>query len=261
MRYRSSSPRVADRDPMGATGAEHVQIRTAQNVALDVETAGLGGRLAASLIDYTILGAYFIAALLVLSEIAPAGAGWATQVAIFLPVFLYFLLCEVLMNGQSIGKRVMKIKVARLDGRPPTLGNYIIRWLIRPVDVTLTSGLAGTLSILLTRTGQRLGDLAAGTTVIRVRPRTALSDTLFVDIEPGYTPQFEAVRRLDAKDVLTAKDVIKQLRGPTSSPSTEQLAARLKSILERKMNITSDLPPLDFLETVAKDYNHVHGVV
>jgi len=248
-----------------------VQIDTAQNVSLDVEVAGLGDRLIAAIIDYAILMAYGlfmifllfgVVAALVEGESVPSSGGDSGEAFAFLflfilfsPIFFYFLLCEIFMDGQSIGKRYMQIKVTNLDGTPASIGSYLIRWLLRIVDVTIGSGVVAVTCILVTGTGQRLGDLAAGTTVVKHKTqRTALDDVALDDVDPDYVPQFDEVRRLSDDDVKTAQDVLDALKYQSRSTETENLGRRVKCVLERKMGVTSDLSPREFLDTIIRDY-------
>ncbi len=237
---------------------ERVQIQTAQNVPLDLEVAGLGDRVLAAVIDYGIVLAYFLGSAIGLGSAGLlANASFILVVA--LPVFLYFLLSEVFLDGQTVGKRVRRIKVVRLDGRAPTLRGYLTRWLLRPIDFELTSGVAAVLSVLVTGTGQRLGDLAAGTTVVKVRPRTALRDTLFARLDEMHTPTFAQVDALADADVEIAKDVLNTLVTQGRSPATAALGRRTKRALARKMGVASDLAPPHFLRAVVEDYNHHFG--
>ena len=239
---------------------EHVQIQTAQNVGIQFEVAGLGDRVVAALIDYLLLTAYVFAIIL-----GAAASGEADSMALLaiamLPALLYFLVCEVFFDGQSIGKKALRLKVARLDGNQPTVGNYLLRWLLRPIDIGISSGLVALVSILVTRHGQRLGDLAAGTTVIKLRPRTRLGDTLFSRLEDDHATTFPQVDRLEDHDVETAKEVLNTLTTQRRSHATFQLGNKMKAALEDKMGVTSDLSPIEFLRTVIDDYNHVAGRV
>lgn len=239
---------------------EHVQIQTAQNVGIRFEVAGLGDRVVAALIDYLFLSVYLITVYFVIFA-----AGAADSLALLslasLPYLFYFLVCEVFFDGQSIGKKMSRLKVARLDGDQPTVGNYLLRWLLRPIDIGISSGLIGLVSILVTRHGQRLGDLAAGTTVVKLRPRTRLGDTLYARLEDEHTLTFTQVDRLDAHDVETAKEVLNTLTLERRSHETYTLGLRMKAALEQKMEVSSDLSPAQFLRAVIDDYNHVAGRV
>ncbi|HOO08394.1 MAG TPA: RDD family protein [Cyclobacteriaceae bacterium] len=110
-----------------------IKVRTTQNVFITYPIASLGDRILAFLLDYLILVAYsvFILALFINMEMDVA---WVWGVSLGLPWLFYHLLFEVFMNGQSPGKRVMSIKVVRLDGTPATIGNYIMRWVFAFID-------------------------------------------------------------------------------------------------------------------------------
>lgn len=236
---------------------EHIQIQTAQNVGITVEVAGIGDRVLAALIDYFLLGWY----VLFISIIYIAVESTALYVVLFIPFFAYFLLCEVFLNGQSIGKRIRNIKVARLDGSQPTLANYLLRWLLRPIEIDASTGMIGLVTLLLNNKGQRLGDIAAGTTVIRVKPRVRLQDTAFSEVDTAYTPTFPQADVLTPDDLTTIKDVLETLRYEGRSHLADQLSRQLKASLEAKMGTQSDLMPIHFLQTVVKDYNHLKGQV
>ena len=236
---------------------ENVRIQTAQNVGIDFEVAGLGDRAIAALLDYFLLFCYLIPAGLLAAEIGST----AVAVLLYLPVFLYFLLCEIFLEGQSIGKRVRKLKVARLDGAPPTLGDYVVRWLLRFVDLDLSLGAVALLTVFINGKGQRLGDVAAGTTVVRIAPRTALRDTLFARLDDTYTPTFLQVEALDDHDIATAKEVLHALMADRRSPITRDLEMSLKTAFEHKMGLASTLPAAEFLRTVVNDYNYIKGRV
>lgn len=241
---------------------DRIQIDTSQNVTLDVPVAGLGDRLIAALIDYAILTGYTVGVFLVVTATGSVGelsAAGALAVVAMAPVLLYFLLCEIFLDGQSIGKRYMAIKVTRRDGTPASIGNYVVRWLLRPIDVSLTSGLGAVLCILVTGTGQRLGDLAASTTVVKVKPQQSVRDLTYTKVDPDHTPLLPEVDRLNDEDVATANDVLEVLKYKRRSHRRKTLGRRTKKALEQKMGISSDLQPRRFLETVVEDYTQVYG--
>src|SRR5690606_27797184 len=175
------------------------------------------------------------------------------------PLFSYFLLCEVFFDGQSIGKKLRRIKVARIDGTQPTLGNYLLRWLLRLVEVDMTFGAVALLAVLIGGKGQRLGDLAAGTTVIKLQPRVTLDDTLYARVDAQYQPTFPQVERLTDAEVETAKEALQALVEDGRSRTAFVLGTKIKATLEAKMDVHSDLNPPQFLRAVIMDYNHLHG--
>jgi len=242
---------------------DRIQVDTAQNVSLDVPIAGVGDRLIAALVDYAILTAYATGMMLLMGTFA-ANTGSVEYLGTVLtvaalPFFLYFLLCEIFLDGQSIGKRYMNIKVTRRDGTPASIGNYVVRWLLRPIDISITSGLGAILTILITGTGQRLGDLAAGTTVVKVDEQQSVRDLSYAEADDTHTPRFPEVERLSDEDVATASDVLDVLKYKRRSHRRRDMGRRTKRALEQKMGVSSDLSPRDFLEAVVQDYTHVHG--
>src|SRR5258706_8910407 len=142
-----------------------IRVRTTQNVLIDYPIAGLFDRILAFVLDCLVFFAYFILAFSIFGAFNFLNS-WLV-ILLYLPIFFYHLTFEIAMNGQSPGKRAMGIRVVRLDGDSPTLANYILRWILWPVDV-LFSGSVAITCILLTEQGQRLGDVAAGTTVIKL---------------------------------------------------------------------------------------------
>ena len=246
---------------------QHVEIQTAQNVALHYPIAGLGDRILAQILDGLILFAYLVLTLVVIAAAAGAGlfsdetASVVVFVLLYAPVVFYHLLCEVLLHGQSLGKKARQIRVMRLDGREPSFADYFLRWLLGLVDFTLTSGVAAVVSVLATRHSQRLGDLAAGTTVVSLKKRRDLRETLFVETPATYAPHFPQVDRLADADIALTKDVYNLLIAEGRTARARQAGERLKKGLEQRMGVTTNLPPLELARTVLRDYNALHGVV
>ena len=96
-----------------------------------------------------------------------------SQIAIFfmfyLPVIFYSLLFETLLDGQTPGKRIIKIKVVKIDGYQASLADFVIRWIFRIVDLNMMSGVVALISIITSPKNQRLGDMTAGTAVISLK--------------------------------------------------------------------------------------------
>ena len=189
---------------------EHIQVQTTQNVKLQYEVSAIGDRLLAYIIDYMIM--LGIAALVAL--VYYEAFGFETQttriigiVAILMPLAFYHLLLEVFNDGQSIGKKLMKIRVIRLDGTEPTLGNYVIRWLTRIIEMQGIFGLS-LIVILVNGKGQRIGDLAGRTTVAKVKKRVSLSDTILSFSTENHIPQYPMAKTLSGRDIEVIKEAI-----------------------------------------------------
>src|SRR5580692_6267924 len=165
--------------------SDQLSIVTPDLVAIEMPLAGIGSRVIALLVDYLIWGEGFLAlfflAVLILPGIhafSKISAQWAVAVVVFL-IFLcnwgYFTLFEAFWNGQTPGKRVARIRVIQQTGRPIGLFESMARNLVRYVDQIPFFYVVGVISMFVTKQHQRLGDLAAGTLVVRDRtPETPL---------------------------------------------------------------------------------------
>lgn len=228
-----------------------VSIQTAQNVDIRYPIASLSDRIFAYLIDSLIMGAYAVLCVFILSEISFYSSAVYILI-IMLPLFLYHLLFEIFMNGQSPGKRQMRIQVIKMDGTTPTVGSYILRWLLRMIE----NGVLAAIVIVINGKGQRLGDLAAGTTVIKLsRPIETTSAHIFTSVEEGYSPVFPQAARLEDRDIELIQQALEVNRNTGNSHPATMASERIKSLL----GIETDLPPIKFLDTIIKDYNFYAG--
>lgn len=157
-----------------------MEIETPELVAFSYSIAGVGSRAMAGIIDMLVLTAGIVGVLLLWPLVArwvPAGAlrwlGAWTSAAIILGGFAffwgYFVLLEVFWDGQTVGKHALHIRVVRDGGYSITFAASAIRNLMRVVDFLPSFYAVGAVSIILTKQGKRLGDLAAGTIVVRER--------------------------------------------------------------------------------------------
>ncbi|MBX2960981.1 MAG: RDD family protein [Cyclobacteriaceae bacterium] len=230
-----------------------VSVRTTQNVVIDYPLASLGDRILAYFVDVLIMIAYVILIFFII------GFGGVNSPAgmislIIIPLFLYHLLFEIFMNGQSPGKRQMKIKVVRLDGSPATIGNYIIRWLVRIFEIDLFSGALALLVIAISGKGQRLGDIAAGTTVVKlVEQQAVTAQQVFTLTEDAYSPVFQQVVQLNDQDIELIQQALEVNRTTGNSVPVMAVTEKVKNTL----GIQTDLPPVKFLYTIVKDYGHI----
>lgn len=240
--------------PENNTKMNTVNIDTTQNVQIEYELANLGDRILAYIIDGLIIGGYIVALSFLSALLMPSGRDFAfvVLILIYLPLVFYFLLFEIFMDGQSPGKRLRKIKVVKLDGTQASIGNYLLRWILRPIDSAMAIGL---FTIILSRHGQRLGDMAAGTTVIKVAKRIELSDTIFKEVENEYVPVFDNVDKLTEKHIELIKRVLNDYKEVRNYEVVDIMFEKTKDILDAQ----TDLYPIEFLETVVKDYNYYMG--
>ena len=254
-----------------------IQIATAFNIDLEFELAPFHKRLFAYLIDFFILIIFLFSMKWVLY------AGFSMNMKdnmgldiliISMPMFLYSLVTELWMNGQTIGKKLMAIRVISLDGGEPTLGQFILRWitkffewpflfgyvffsaeaLVAYIVFTGFLGIAVIIAITVTKKSQRLGDLAAGTVIVNTRSAMSVADTVFMNVsEQNYKVLFPEVMRLSDSDINTIKTVLTQSRKTNNIDMCYRVEAKVKEVL----GIRSDLYPPDFLEKLLEDYNYL----
>ncbi|MBT9189653.1 RDD family protein [Zobellia russellii] len=232
---------------------EQFQIETAQNITINQHTAHLGDRMLAYMIDSFIILAYTIIMIMALLSLdIDFGDMWALYMLISLPAFLYYVLLETFMNGQTVGKTVMKIRVVKLDGSKPGFSSYFVRWILRIIDVVLTSGGVAVLTILIRGNGQRVGDIAAGTTVISEKKRVSLKDTLLRDLPEDYKPQFPQVTIFKDREMQT----IKEFYDSAKRNGNHNVIVSLSDQIKKVTSITTDMKPLDFVDRIIKDYSY-----
>lgn len=232
---------------------DNYQIQTAQNVTINQNLANLGERCLAYFIDYLILVAYGILSYLLMSYI---GIGfdymWAYVAIIGLPVFLYHLLLETFNNGQSLGKMAANIKVVKLDGSAPRFSDFLIRWLLRIIDFSLTSGGLAIFCFLLNKKGQRLGDMAAKTTVISERKRVSAQQLIYSNVPDTYEVKYPEVSLLDDKQMQEIGRIFKMAEKNRQDQVLEALSKKTAQII----GVTPSEDPISFLKQVIKDYQY-----
>ncbi len=231
---------------------EQFQIETAQNISIGQHTAHLGERMLAYIIDSFIIIIYTVLMfLLLLSLDIDFGDMWALYLVMNLPAFMYYVLLETFMNGKTVGKSIMHIRVVKLDGSKPNFSSYFIRWILRIVDVVLSSGGVAVLTILLRGQGQRVGDIAAGTTVISEKKRVSLRDTLLRDLPDNYQPVFSQVTIFKDREMQT----IKELYDSAKRNGNHKVIISLSDQIKKVTDITTELKAIDFVDTVIRDYS------
>lgn len=232
---------------------DNFQIETAQNVNIVQNVAGVGERILAYLVDGLIMVVYVLAVFYVLSNMELGTDNlMIIGITIGLPIFLYHLLWETLWNGQSPGKAAMKLRVVKLDGSKPAFSNYLLRWLLRIIDISTTSGALAIVSILLNGKGQRIGDLAASTTVITEKQTIHFSQTLLMEIPENYIPMYPQVTIFSDNEMQTIKSLFVEAKYNGNHNVILKLAKRVANVMETKLEET----PIKFIDRVIKDYNY-----
>jgi uncharacterized RDD family membrane protein YckC len=230
-----------------------VKIPTSFNIDLEFETANIGMRLLAWIIDLVIRGAVLLVVRYILGEFhfSQTVAYVLNFFAYALPLAFYFLAFEIFMNGQTPGKRILNMRVRNMQGGKPSISQYLIRWLFRLFESILV--FFPIITMARSPYDQRLGDVVAGTIVVSTKTKSSLHDTIFRDMsDTDYTPQFPQILKLSDRDM----NKIKELMDRAIKSNNMELTARVSYRIRDVLKIETEMEHLNFLETVLNDYNY-----
>lgn len=243
-----------------------IAINTSQNVNINFITASIGERILAYLIDGAIKVAYIIAAFYIFFSILNLGylldgldqwSQMAVYIAITLPVSIYPVVLESLMEGQTPGKKLMKIRVVKIDGYQASFGDYLIRWVFRLIDTTF-AGVVGLVSMIVSKNNQRLGDIASGTAVISLKNNINISHTILENIHEDYIPTFPQVIALSDNDMRIIKDNYLKAIKIDDRQVISKLSNKIISILKLDYDAIK-MTERQFIGIIIKDYNYYTG--
>lgn len=257
---------------------DEINIDTPELVSIEMPLAGIGSRFIALLVDYLIWGAGLLVLLVLALLTLPAmhafnvkSAQWAEALVIFLVFLLnwgYFTLFEAFWGGQTPGKRVARIRVIQRSGRSIGLLESLARNLVRYVDQLPFFYAVGVIAMFSSRQHQRLGDLAAGTLVVRDRePEHAqrgnsgsrtFTAQIFVDApvpEPHMAVTLPApgIARLSVSDLEVLESFFSR-RLDMNIPTRKALAERIAAAILAKsgLEIPEGTSVETFLEATAR---------
>lgn len=233
---------------MGASD-HFLTIDTPENVIFGYEVAGLGSRFLAALVDSSLIllletGVTGLVGLLNnLINLTPLG-DWLIAVyllAAFVVLWGYYILFETVWNGQTPGKRWLKLRVIRIDGLPISLSEALVRNLVRLVDFLPFLYAVGVVAMFLNAQARRLGDIAAGTLVVYDQSATTLEGlrtAAHLAPPPGWEPEpglaALPVERLAAADIELAEQLLQRftdLPQVDAQPVLRLMLARLQGTL------------------------------
>jgi uncharacterized RDD family membrane protein YckC len=263
-----------------------IRIATNFNIDLEFEAAPFHRRFIAWAFDMLLQVSYLLIAAKTLNwlvrdldnSVDNSYNMWGLFLLLLLPFFVYHVVCEIFGSGQSVGKKLMKIRVVNENGSKPSISQCIIRWLIRSSDYTLfliilygpltmlfggeslLAGLAAFvflfIDVMLVNTGkknQRLGDLLAHTILIKATQNATIKETVFIPVADNYIPKFPQVMNLTDREI----NVVKNILDTTRKKRDYQLAERASTKIKTHLAIETETPPFTFLEILLKDYNYL----
>ncbi len=221
-------------------------IVTGQYVRIRQTPASIGERMLAQLIDWVIQVAYF--ALWIYLDL-----GLSTLPTIFLiilPVLFYCPICETLSGGQTLGKKIVKLRVIMADGTLPSPAAYLLRWLLMIVDGPML-GCIGVLVMILNRSNQRFGDMAAGTLVVKLQSYSKIQVSLdeYDYLTEGYRPSYPQASDLSLEQV----DTITRTLETDQPERITLLSQKVQQLLGVSRHESNDE---FFLRRIVRDYQY-----
>lgn len=236
-----------------------VDITTTQNVTITYQLGSLWQRILGFILDVVILfAAYWLIMLLLGISLAFIGSGFVRIIAMSFPfLFLgYFIVSGIYLNGQTLGKKALNLKIMKYNGREIQVGTVLIREIFLFVEVMLTLGTLGALLIGASDRNQRLGDILANTVVVNLNTTYSVSLQGLTSLKTPeeYTPEYPQVTQLSEDDLILVKQVIDRVNYYPSK--AHQLAVdKLANVIEDKLNISrGPHHAQSFLERLSQDY-------
>jgi len=234
---------------------KRIEIKTSDQVIISFDIASLRDRVFAFLIDFLILFGIIFVLLTANAIVNPLGHYF--YYLVLLPIFLFYTLAfEIISGGLTPGKKAMNLRVIKLNGHYASPMDYITRWLFRWLDIWMSMFVIGSVLINSNRFGQRLGDMMAGTTIIKLQSTQSVSlkEILNLDSKKQYTPKYPQVTLLSDKDLLLVKNTIKQSRA-FKNEAHQHVTITLVEKLKTELKIKEDIGDNEaFLKTLLKDY-------
>ena len=233
-------------------------IITGQYVQIDQTPANIGERILGRIIDFLLIVVYIYAIYYIFYIVADTffsfegDTGLVFLIIFFSPVVFFSLLCELFNRGQSPGKMLFGIRVVMKDGSMPTISAYLLRWMMLFVDIWIFQWV-GVLSILITKDNQRLGDLAAGTLVIKEKKYHKINVSLdeFQHLSVTYRPIFSQAENLSLEQINLINEIF--FRYDKDRPMRiHELGAKVRGFL----HINPPIGDEELLHTLMRDYQY-----
>lgn len=239
-----------------------LSIRTTQNVDINFKTASVGERLQSYLIDLLVKIAYGIVVYgvffygLGFSRLLGTLDSWskiALVLVFYFPIVIYTITLESFFEGQTIGKKLIKIKVVKIDGYQAGFGDYLMRWFFRLIDISIFSGIIAFITVASSKKNQRIGDMAAGTAVITLKNKIDISHTILEELDQEYIPKYPSVIKFSDNDMRIIKENFQRANQNDDYVMILKLVNKIESFSGIKNESNGNK---EFIATILKDYNY-----
>jgi len=232
-----------------------IEITTTQNVTIEYELSPLIYRVIAFILDFVIIAVACSILSLIIGGIFGNLAEIVIYFTIFPIIFFYSLAFEMLNNGQSIGKKALRLRVIKKDGSRTLFLDYAMRWVFRTIDIYGSLGSIGSLGILSSTNNQRMGDFLANTIVVRVgkTERMKLQNLLRLNQLEKYVPTYPQVVKMDEEVMLIVKETIQKYEKHFNYAHQKALDFLVEKIIT-ELELEPPKNKITFLKTLLKDY-------
>ncbi|PJA06628.1 MAG: RDD family protein [Flavobacteriales bacterium CG_4_10_14_0_2_um_filter_32_8] len=232
-----------------------IEITTTQNVTIEHELSPLIYRMVAFLLDLIIL----VVGCSILALVVEGIFGKAADIVMYFTIvpilFFYSLAFEYFNNGQSIGKKALRLRVIKKDGGKVLFLDYAMRWVFRTIDIYGSFGSIASLGIMASSKNQRLGDFLANTVVVRVgkTERMQLNNLLRLNQLENYVPTYPQVINMNEEAMLIVKEVLHKNKTHNNYSHQKALDFLVEKI-ENELELKAPTDKIRFLNTLLKDY-------
>ncbi len=240
---------------------KRLALKTTQNVVIEYPAASVLERIVAGLLDLFIIGIlswffiYLWVTVFKAFDVDRMGRIFLMLLP-FVVLIAYHALSEYFANGQSVGKRILGIRVVRVDGQRAGMREAMLRSILLILDMVLSSGVLGGLLIATSRRRQRLGDMAANTVVIKSAPPKPfrLKDIVNIKTTEDYEPTYPQVINFTEKDILQVKETLRRLQKYKNDAHRKafiKMTIRMAKLLD-----LNEVPRdrVGFVKTIIRDY-------
>ncbi len=232
-----------------------IEINTSHNIVIQYELAMVIERVLAFIIDLAIVLISSTIILLMYKIVAKYESDSFKTIIFVIPLFFYNLVSEIRFNGQSIGKKVMKIKVMKIDGEKPSSFDYITRWAFRVIEIMITLGTLVILNIASSKKNQRFGDFFSGMVVVKTKLDYLVD---FKNIAGNYNqdsfkPIFPGVIAFTENEMMLIKTTLNRYQTHKNKAHNSAFELMIKKI-EEQLNISAPRDKVGFVNQLIKDY-------